>query len=56
MIFDTGSNWLWIDSTRCFNCPYLVDKFDEEESSTLYDYETSEELKYGSGSVKGTKV
>ena len=28
MIFDTGSNWLWVDSVDCENCPPQVDKFD----------------------------
>ena len=27
MLFDTGSNWLWIFSSECYNCPN-VDKFD----------------------------
>lgn len=51
MIFDTGSNWLWIDSRKCQNCPENVDKFDERKSSTFSFDEKPGSLHYGSGSV-----
>ena len=55
MIFDTGSNWLWIDSIHCKNCPPQVPKFDEMTSpSFLYD-KTPRSLYYGSGSVSTYK-
>ena len=29
MIIDTGSNWLWVDSRICSNCPENTPTFDE---------------------------
>ena len=34
MIFDTGSNWLWVDSDQCANCPHGMPKFQDDESTT----------------------
>lgn len=53
MLFDTGSNWLWVFSDECWNCPY-VKSFDEEESLTYKRHnEQLTSLVYGSGSVDG---
>ena len=53
MLFDTGSNWLWVFSDDCVNCPY-VKSFDEEESESYKrQNELLTSLHYGSGSVYG---
>lgn len=49
--FDTGSDWLILQSTYCGSC--YGDDWDSEESTT---YETNSETKtlsYGSASVDG---
>lgn len=33
MIFDSASNWLWVDSVSCTSCPDLP-RFDESESES----------------------
>jgi uncharacterized ParB-like nuclease family protein len=53
MIFDTGSNWLWIDSRICSNCPENLSKFDERSSNTFKYYKSVKSLYYGTGSVHG---
>ena len=57
MIFDTGSNWLWVDSDECTNCPYGVAKFEDEQSSTykMTDTYYGTSLYYGTGQVHGLK-
>lgn len=52
MIFDTGSNWLWVDEKNCINCPN-VPRFDSAASSTYTEKWWSKSLYYGSGSVNG---
>lgn len=54
MIFDTGSNWLWVDSRLCSNCP-IKGGFDERLSKSFKTDPWREqiELNYGSGSVVG---
>ena len=56
LLFDTGSNWLWVFSEDCINCP-LVNRFDEDDSKSfelVNQYKTS--LYYGSGSVEGYEI
>lgn len=56
LLFDTGSNWLWVFSEDCVNCPY-VNSFDEEESSTFEKVRLDKtSLYYGSGSVEGYEI
>lgn len=53
MIFDTGSNWLWVNSRFCENCAPKMEKFDERNSSTFSFYNVVLDLHYGSGDVYG---
>ena len=55
MIFDTGSNWLWVMGDDCWTCPRLP-RFDEESSSTYVEFPGEEYLYYGSGDVYGHKA
>lgn len=53
VIFDTGSNWFWVQSSDCENCP-ADDSFDETSSETYVQTSKYEKaLHYGSGSVYG---
>lgn len=54
VIFDTGSNWFWVQSKECENCPGK-DSFDENASVTFKfdDTEDIQTLQYGSGAVAG---
>lgn len=53
VIFDTGSNWFWVQSSKCSNCPSDI-SFDESSSDTLKMSKMQKSLYYGSGSVTGT--
>ena len=53
MIFDTGSNWLWVNSRICQNCNAKQPRFDERNSTTYSFYEPTLDLHYGSGDVYG---
>jgi len=53
MIFDTGSNWLWVYSRICLNLMSHIEKFDERNSSTFSFYSAMYDLHYGSGDVYG---
>ena len=56
MIFDTGSNWLWIDSILCTTCPAGIPRFDHTLSSSFkYDPKLLK-LSYGQGAVKTYKA
>ena len=55
MIFDTGSNWLWVMSEECGNCPPNA-RFDDEGSNSFQRRPGTEFLYYGSGSVNGNVV
>ena len=35
MIPDTGSNWLWVNSRVCSNCPKKLPSFDERTSENF---------------------
>lgn len=52
MIFDTGSNWLWINSKLCVNCP-IKGGFNQADSSFFKVVKKQIRLDYGSGSVIG---
>ena len=56
MIFDTGSNWLWVSSRLCVSCPLTTLKFDERESMTLVSNFGEKNLYYGSGNVRGENL
>jgi len=51
MIFDTGSDWLWVNSRVCGNC--YQEKFNELESDTFKFWNVIYDLHYGSGDVYG---
>ena len=51
MIFDTGSNWLWVFSRMCGNCNQP--KFDERQSESHTFYNVVYDIHYGSGDVYG---
>jgi len=53
MIFDTGSNWLWVSSNLCDNCPNKPG-FNHKASNSFHVTDDSAKmLNYGSGSVIG---
>lgn len=52
LIFDTGSNWLWVNGRFCENCNDKP-KFDERNSTTHKFYDVVVDLHYGSGDVYG---
>jgi hypothetical protein len=56
MIFDTGSNWLWVSSRLCVSCPLTTLKFDERDSITLVSNFGTKNLYYGSGNVMGENL
>lgn len=51
MIFDTGSDWLWVYSRICGNC--YQEKFNEKESDSFKFWNVIYDLHYGSGDVYG---
>ena len=53
LIFDTGSNWLWVNSRMCNNCNKEQPKFDERLSTTFSTYDLVTDLHYGTGDVYG---
>ena len=53
MIFDTGSNWLWVNSRICENCAINQPRFEERTSDTFSFYNVQYDLHYGSGDVYG---
>ncbi len=53
MIFDTGSNWLWVYSRVCENLDHDINTFDERNSSSHTFYPAMYDLHYGSGDVYG---
>lgn len=56
MIFDTGSNWLWVNSIDCINCPIINPKFNYSKSTSFRGTKKDNILRYGSGGVKGEHV
>lgn len=52
VILDTGSSDLWLLTTSCQGCG--SDEYDPSKSSTFKQSQSTTELDYGSGSVKGT--
>lgn len=55
MIFDTGSNWLWVMSDDCWDCPRMP-RFNETASSSYSYRNDTDYLFYGSGDVHGYKA
>jgi saccharopepsin len=53
MIFDTGSDWLWVSSRICMSCPKSHPKFDERSSHSFSFYNVIMDLHYGSGDAYG---
>jgi len=55
VILDTGSSDLWVPTLQCLTCGASIIKFDESASSTHISSTTLVTIRYGSGSVQGTK-
>jgi len=54
VIFDTGSSNLWVPSSACFSASCLLHtKFKAKQSTTYQNLNTTWEIQYGSGGVKG---
>lgn len=53
MIFDTGSNWLWVSSNLCDNCPNKPGFNHTTSDSFKVTEDSAKMLNYGSGSVIG---
>lgn len=53
VIFDTGSNWLWVASRVCASCSIWAAKFDERNSTTFSYHPLMYDLHYGSGDAYG---
>jgi hypothetical protein len=56
VIFDTGSNILWVSSNKCMNCRNFTSKYAEEESITHKDLNITKNITYAIGFVNGTLV
>jgi len=52
LIFDTGSNWLWVNGRFCENCNNKP-RFDERTSKNHRFFDVLVDLHYGSGDVYG---
>lgn len=54
VIFDTGSNILWVPSIDCKSCRINSNKFDYEKSKTFINTNRKKIINYAIGSVEGT--
>ena len=52
MIFDSGSQLMWISSLKCDTCPENFNKFDEKDSELVVGSAPGK-IEYGSGSADG---
>jgi len=55
LILDTGSTDLWVPTLLCSTCAASIPKFNESASSTYTPSATIVTIRYGSGSVQGTR-
>lgn len=56
VIFDTGSNILWVSSKDCSQCRNFTAKYSPEESTTFKDLKTKKNITYAIGFVDGSYV
>lgn len=56
VIFDTGSNILWVESKNCTQCRNFTNKYDSEQSITFTNTSISKNITYAIGFVDGTIV
>lgn len=54
VIFDTGSNLLWLPSYKCHNCRDSERKFNNLNSETFQNKNQTKEIIYAKGYVKGS--
>lgn len=54
VIFDTGSNILWVSSDNCLKCRTFTHKFNANDSTTYKDLEVNKNITYAVGFVNGT--
>ena len=60
VLFDTGSNWIWVPQHDCTNCVHANRRncsFDNQfaNSCRLIKSSSTEQIIYGTGSVAGTR-